>query len=117
MSVTMYIHHVMHEPEAMAEGSGEVDDKLRSLGHEFSERWFVSSDMSHALLIAEFGGSQDVVTHFTTLEEFGFSDQVLGNVFSITSADVVGDLDDEARAVLAKYDFVNSLEPMPEMDV
>lgn len=117
MSVTMYIHHVMHDPAAMAEGPGDFDDKLRSLGHDVSERWFGSSDMGQALLIAEFGGSQDVVTHFTTLEEFGFSDQVLGKVFSITSADVIGDLDDEARAVLSRYDFVNYLEPMPELDL
>ena len=58
-----------------------------------------------------------MAAHFNALEEFGFSDQVLGTLFSITSADVIGDLDDEARTVMSTYDFVNFLEHVPEMDV
>ena len=115
MSITMYIHHDVHQPEVMAEGDEGVRAKLDSLGHDVQERWFASADMGHALLISEFGSSRDVVLHFEALEELGFTAEALGTIFTITSADVVGELDDEARTLLSKYDFVNFLEAMPGM--
>ena len=70
--------------------------------------------MSHALLIAEFASSRDVVTHFNELDASGFTEQAIGKVFEITSADVIGDVDDDARTVLSRYDFVNLLAPTPQ---
>jgi hypothetical protein len=111
----MYIHHEILDPEAMAAGPpAGLDERLESLGHDFTETWYVAGDMSHALLIAEFASSQDMVTHFNELDASGFTEQANGNVFEITSADVIGDVDDDARAVLSRYDFVNFLAPMPQ---
>ena len=111
----MYIHHKILDPEAMAAGPpAGLDERLESRGHDFTETWYVAGDMSHALLIAEFGSSQDMVTHFDELDASGFTEQAIGNVFEITSADVIGDVDDDARAALSRYDFVNFLAPMPQ---
>ncbi len=114
MSITMYIHHDIHDPDAMAAGApGELDERLESLGHDFTETWYAAADMSHALLIAEFPTSQDLVTHFTELRDSGFEEMAFGKIFDITSADVIGEVDDDARAVLSRYDFVNYMAPMP----
>ena len=97
----------------MAAGPPErLDERRESLDHDFTETWYVTEDMSHALLIAEFASSQDVVTHFNELEASGFAEQATGKVFEITSADVIGHVDNAARAVLSTYDFVNFLAPM-----
>lgn len=111
----MYIHHKILDPEAMAAGPpADLDERLESRGHDFTETWYVTGDMSHALLIAEFGSSQDMVAHFNELDASGFTEQAIGKVFEITSADVIGDVDDDARAALSRYDFVNFLAPMPQ---
>jgi hypothetical protein len=111
----MYIHHKILDPEAMAAGPpAGLDERLESLGHDFAETWYFAGDMSHALLIAEFASSQDMVTHFNELDASGLLEQANGNVFEITSADVIGDVDDDARAALSRYDFVNFLAPMPQ---
>lgn len=112
MSITIYAHHVMHDPSVFAEDNEEVDEQLGALGHDWSEEWFFTDDMQHALLIAEFGGSQDVVTHFTFMQESGFAD-VIGTAFSIPHMDVVGDVDDEARAVLGMFDSVHYVAAGP----
>lgn len=111
--IMVYAHHVMHNPSAITEGSKEVDEQLRALGHDWSEEWFMSDDMQHALLIADFGSSKDVATHFTFMHESGFAD-VIGTAFTIPHMDVVGDVDDEARAVLGRFDFVHYLTPAPD---
>lgn len=113
MAITMYAHHVVHDAEKMMADSEDVTGTLAGLGHDWSEQVFVGEDMQHLLLIAEFGGSEDVVTHFRALEELGYSDTYLGTVFSVTSADVVGDLDDDAREVLSRYDFVHVVSAPP----
>ena len=85
-----------------------------SLGHDFTETWYIAEDMSHALLIAEFASSQDMVTPFNELDASGFTEQANGKEFEITSAVVIGDVDDDARAALSRCDFVNFLAPMPQ---
>jgi hypothetical protein len=111
----MYIHHKILDPEAMAAGPpAGLDERLESLGHDFTETWYFAQDMSHALLIAEFASSRDVVAHFNELDASGFTEQAIGKVFEITSADVIGDVDDAARAALSRYDFVNLLAPTPQ---
>jgi hypothetical protein len=113
-TITMYAHHVIHDADAMLADGRRVDATLAELDHDWVEQTYISEDLQHLLLIAEFGSSQDLVTHFEALERLGYSDTYLGKVFTVTSADVVGDVDDAARAVLAGYDFVNVLSPPPE---
>ena len=112
MTITMYIHHEIHDADAMQEGGADIDTQLTSLGHDFSETWYGDASMQHALLVAEFGSSADVVTHFRAISDSGLDD-ALGTVFTITHADVVGDVDDEARAVLGQWDFFHFLAPAP----
>ncbi len=113
MSITIYVHHVIHDPDGMAAGPpDDLGEKLQALGHDYSETWYRSPDMSCALLIMEFATSQDVLAHFTALKESGFEEMALGKIFDITSADIVGDIDGEARAFMATYDFVNFMSPM-----
>jgi hypothetical protein len=112
MTVTMYAHHEVLDKEAMASGGPqEMRARMEERGHDVTETWYAADDMSSSLLVAEFGSSQDLLAHIEILEEFGYS-EVVGTVFDLTT-DIVGDLDDETRAAVSKYDFITVMAPVP----
>lgn len=113
MSIKLYAHHVLHDPSVLEDDAEEVDEQLRALGHDWSEEWFFSDDMQHALVVGEFGSSADLVTHFTAMIDSGF-DAAFGTALEVPHMDFVGDVDAEARAVLARLPIsIHYLSPAP----
>jgi hypothetical protein len=114
MTVMLYAHHVVHDPQAMMEGAAGANAALSAAGHDWSEDLYADADMRHVLIVARFGSSTDLATHFRLMEEQGFAGLV-GTVFDFTSVDVVGDVDDDARAALAFLgESVHFLSAPPE---